>query len=135
MRRVIAIITLSELHKQRGEYPPWELPILEEVHKGQIEVIGEMRCGLSVPHPEDEYSRLERRFSRNKETGIPYVAQIYGSGSIGVQNLATAMADDLAEQAELDREAAGIEAVAGSDVDPTPAAPAKAKRKATRKGK
>lgn len=102
MRRVLARVTLSELASQVNAYPPWELPILELVHGGQVRIVGYARDDAPVPLPENEYLRLERRYGEVKGTGQSRVSQAYGEGQLGIQRLADAMREDLAEQAELD---------------------------------
>lgn len=102
MRRIKCIVTMDALHKQPAEYPVWELPLVRYVHADQVVELGEMRCDKRVPDPDEEYARLERRYGVNKETLVPRVAEIYGSGAMGVRNLAAAMREDLEEQAKVD---------------------------------
>lgn len=104
MRRIFVRVTLSELASQVNAYPPWELPILDLVHGGQLRQLGTMHDDEPVPSPEAEYIRLERRFGRVKDdpSGRSRVSQAYGEGALGIARLAEAMAEDLAEQAQLD---------------------------------
>lgn len=102
MRRIMVRVTLSELSSQTNAYPPWELPILELVHGGQLRQLGVMRDDEPVPSPEAEFERLKRRFGLVKGTDRTRAEQAYGEGMLGVQRLAEAMAEDLREQEELD---------------------------------
>jgi hypothetical protein len=112
--------------KQEIAVPPWEVPILELVHTpGAVKIIGESRCNLRCPTPEDEYERLLGKYKHDKETLIPRVQTVYGSGAFGIEKLATQMAEALAEQQEIDAaEAAKAAAELGQpavvDEDPQP---------------
>ena len=117
-RRIIVDIRRNELHTHRTDVWPWEVPILQFIHKNDVKEIGEHDVENRVLDPQVEYERLERRYGFDKETHEIRVAAVYGAGPLGVQRLADAMKRHIEEQAEIDGKAAA--AAAETDGAPAP---------------
>jgi hypothetical protein len=114
-RRVIVDIRRNELHTHRSDFWPWELPLLQFIHKGDVKEVGEHDVENRVLDPEQEFERLERRYGFDKETHKIRVHEVYGNPPLGVQKLAEAMQGHLDEQAETDaRKAAELDAEAAA---------------------
>jgi hypothetical protein len=112
-RRIIVDIRRNELHTHRADFWPWEIPILQFIHKDGIKEVGEHHVENRVLDPQTEFERLERRFGFDKETHKIRVHEVYGNPPLGVSKLAEAMQPALEEQAETDaREAADVDAAA-----------------------
>lgn len=82
---------------------PWEVAILEftfgegNVHRldGQFET-----NDLPYPKPAEEFQRLGLAYGSDPQSGVAFVASVYGQASAGVNHLRRAM--DEARQAEED---------------------------------
>jgi hypothetical protein len=83
---------------------PWEVAILEFTF-GEGNVIrleGEFESNdLEYPKPNEEFQRLALAYGSDPQSGVPYVASVYGQASAGVNHLRRAM-----EEARLAEEAA-----------------------------
>lgn len=80
--------------------PPWELPVLAAVHGDDRIVPTGVTVPVSRPKPDAaaEFDRLTIKYKQNRETGVDYVASVYGTGSLGVRRLA----DEMAREGESD---------------------------------
>lgn len=111
-------VRLNPLHTQALVVPAWEALILAAIH-GQEDVkdVGEEFVDRDYPDPAQEFDRLDRRFHAPAEDPEePYVAQIFGQGPLGVQQLARMIEHErAAEVAELERLEEEPAAAAGGD--------------------
>lgn len=74
---------------------PWEIPILEfTFEEGNVRRLNEFE-DVAMPYPEarDEFFRLEKAYGSDPDSGIPYVASVYGQAQIGVSTLRKLIAD------------------------------------------
>jgi hypothetical protein len=88
---------MSETSKRNLQVVAWELPVLMAVHEGKCKVLdGERLIDRPAPDAGYEFDRLERRYGAPRTDNgeiapTPYVALVYGAGSIGVGRLQEAM--------------------------------------------
>lgn len=86
IRYIKAKVVRSEMHTIIRDFPEWEIPILEAMHQS-VEKLGEIVVNRDAPNADEEYDRLERRYSRSENEdgsrGIAYVATIYGQHGAG----------------------------------------------------
>jgi hypothetical protein len=82
---------------------PWEVAILEftfgegNVHRFEDEF---ETNELEYPEPSVEFQRLQQAYGSDPQSGVPYVASVYGQASAGVNHLRRAMQEAI--QAEVD---------------------------------
>lgn len=90
MRFITATVTRDTNHSTTNDYAPWELPILEHLYdSGNVEVTGEkIVADRELPEASDEFARLEARYGKNSETGVPHIEEVYGRGNQGIKALA-----------------------------------------------
>jgi hypothetical protein len=88
--------------------PEWEIPLLEFIFEdGNVEVLEEYENvqAREYPTPAAEYQRLTQVYGSDPQSGVPYVASVYGQAQAGVRALAKAMesarAEELADANEL----------------------------------
>lgn len=94
MQYAIVTIRLSELHTQRLEMPPWEIPVAAAVHgDADVQVVDQVDVDRHPPDALEEFGRLERRYGVDPKSEIPYVAQVYGQHQPGISRLAQAIAE------------------------------------------
>lgn len=113
--KIVLQIRRSELHTLRASFWPWERPILDFIHKGNIKDVGEESTDQRILDPVNEFERLERRYGFDKETHIVRVHAVYGAPPLGINKLEEVMRSHLEEQAENDArkaEAEDAEAIA-----------------------
>ena len=97
IRYVTVRVKMTETSKRNLEVVAWEVPVLMAVHEGKCKVLdGEKLVARDSPEAGYEFDRLARRYKepRNEDgavTATPFVALIYGTGSIGVGRLAEAI--------------------------------------------
>lgn len=87
MKFLICDVRISELLTKQVSCVPWEVPILEALHGGNVKIVGEEEIDRDPPSPGDEYLRLTNRYRGNKEEETAIVAQVYGSHQAGVNKL------------------------------------------------
>lgn len=143
MLKLVLIVQLNKLHRQKMTVPPWELPILQAIHgEKECELIGEEFVDTPYPDPSDEYQRLTLRYKAPAEDPEkPYVGQLFGLGPVGINRLGDLIAEAEAnevEQIEDPRPVDGIrvEPTAGAAPGPAPApaSRARAPRASAKKG-
>ncbi len=68
---------------------PWEIPILEFTFgDGNVQAMNEfVDNDLEYPEVRAEMERLVNVYGADPENGIPYVASVFGQGSLGVGRL------------------------------------------------
>lgn len=94
MKYAIVDIRVSELLTKQVSCVPWEVPILEALHGGNVRLVGEEEVDRVPPaSPQDEYLRLSNRYRGNKDDENTIVAQVYGTQQGGIANLREAMMD------------------------------------------
>lgn len=98
IRYVTVVVKLTETSKRHLEVVAWEVPVLMAVHEGKCRVVdgSEKLIARDPPDAGYEFDRLERRYKapRNADgavTEVPFVALIYGHGSVGIGKLADAI--------------------------------------------
>ena len=74
---------------------PWEIPILEFVFEdGNVERTEEFQTVTGeYPEAQPEFERLTKAYGSDPQSGVPYVAAVYGNASVGVRNLRKAIED------------------------------------------
>lgn len=121
-------INKSETTHVTIDVAPWELPVLAAVH-GEDRVIP---TGVTIPvrrpkpEPAAEFDRMSIKYKQNRETGVDYVASVYGNGALGVRRLAEEMVrgasegtDELSDEDEgSSSESLGGELIDDNDSDP-----------------
>ena len=82
---------LNTVHNR--EVAPWEIPVLEFIFEdGNIEPQGAfVKSDRGYPDAANEFDRLVRAYGSDPKSGIPYVASVYGNGSVGVRALRKAI--------------------------------------------
>lgn len=105
--------------------PLWEIPVLEFIFEpGNVEV-EDVFEKVSHPYPDApaEFDRLVRAYGTDSENNIPYVASVYGNGSLGMRALKRVidqakMEDAVAARAEKARAARTVVPVEEFEGDP-----------------
>jgi hypothetical protein len=88
---------------------PWEVAILEFTFgDGNVIRLEDEFESNNLPYPpaNEEFQRLALAYGSDPQSGVPYVASVYGQASAGVNHLRRAM-----EEARLAEEAAKPKAV------------------------
>lgn len=83
--------------------PEWEVPVLAFIfEEGNIENLGEFEpVDRDFPEPGMEFDRLTRAYGADPQSGVPFVASVYGQAQAGIRALKQAMdAARLEEEAE-----------------------------------
>jgi hypothetical protein len=98
MRLIKIIIHKNELTHVAKSVPPWEVPLIDAIHKGAIKQVGETDSFDPLPDAKSEYARLERCYREFRDdngdyTGETVVGAVYGRFGAGIANLAKAIAD------------------------------------------
>lgn len=82
-------VEISEVTKHVVDVTPWEVPILAAIHGDErVTVIGETPVWKPFPPPEAEFDRLALKYKADNDSGVEYVAAVYGVGQRGIQTLA-----------------------------------------------
>ena len=86
---------------------PWEIPILEFIFEdGNVERLEEFTEGArKYPKAQDEFQRLSKAYGSDPQSGVAYVASVYGNAGTGVKNLRKAI-----DEAKSEDEAAKVPA-------------------------
>jgi len=90
----VVTIRLNEYRTVTRTVAPWETPILEAIHGGNLQRAGSKICNVDPPVPDDEFRRLADRYGP-KDSDVPFVAQVYGNFGPGVRALTQVIADSL----------------------------------------
>lgn len=87
---------------------PWEIPILEFLfEEGNVQRTGEfVETDSDYPDAPSEFQRLTLTYDRDRKSGVPHVASVYGDAGRGVKALAEAIAD----ARKADQKAGGVKA-------------------------
>jgi hypothetical protein len=82
--------------------PEWEVPVLEFIFEdGNVERLGTFgEVARDYPAPAVEFDRLVRSYGADPQSGIPYVASVYGQASAGVRALGRAIEEAKADDAK-----------------------------------
>jgi hypothetical protein len=74
---------------------PWEIAILEYTFgEGSVERLNQfVDNATEYPDTKDEFHRLIGTYGSDPESGIPYVASVYGNASAGVNHLRRVMTE------------------------------------------
>lgn len=78
---------------------PWEVAVLEFTFgDGNVTRTGETERN-TTPYPEAniEFQRLEMAYGSDPQSGVPYVASVYGQASAGLNHLRRVVAEAKAE--------------------------------------
>lgn len=69
--------------------PPWEAAVLTMVFDdGNVQPTGHFELvDRGYPDAGSEYDRLTRAYGADNQSGIPFVATVYGAGRIGIAAL------------------------------------------------
>lgn len=88
---------LQTMHNR--ETAPWEVPVLEFIFEdGNVERLNEfLEVKRPYPTAASEFDRLTRAYGSDPQSGVPYVASVYGNASAGVRALQRAIDDAKAE--------------------------------------
>ena len=82
-------INRSETTTITKDVAPWEVAVVAAVNGGdRILEIGETPVNRALPDAAVEYDRLVAKYKSDPNTGIEYVASVYGTGRRGVEALA-----------------------------------------------
>ncbi|MFO7306818.1 MAG: hypothetical protein DIU63_09615 [Proteobacteria bacterium] len=107
LRYVNVMVHRHELHKQPVTVPAWEVPLLESLYAGGVEVQGEVLVNRPAPDPEAEYDRLERKYREYRDeagdfTGESVVGAVYGRFAQGRNALAKAISSAVVEDESIE---------------------------------
>ncbi len=91
MKYAIIDVRISELLTKQVSCVPWEVPILEAIHGGNVRLVGEEEIDREPPTPAEEYQRLNNKYRGNKEEDDSIVAKVYGSHQAGLARIAEEM--------------------------------------------
>lgn len=83
--------------------PEWEVPVLQFIfEEGNVELLNEFEEaeGRDLPDAAFEFDRLARAYGSDPQSGVPYVASVYGQAQAGVRALKDAMDSAVKEEAE-----------------------------------
>ena len=83
--------------------PAWEVPVLEFIFEdGNIQLTAEVEDVPARDYPDAafEFDRLTRAYGADPQSGVAYVASVYGQASAGVRALAKAIAEAKADEAD-----------------------------------
>ena len=74
---------------------PWEVPILEYIFEdGNVERLEEfVESGRDYPDAQSEFLRLTKAYGSDPQSGVPYVASVFGNAGAGVRSLKKAIDD------------------------------------------
>lgn len=95
MKFIVADVKMNEFHTQQVIVGPWEIPVLQCVHGGHVNVVGEQLVERDAPDAQQEFDRLLNKYrSGHDDEGdskLPYVVQVYGQRQVGRDALADAI--------------------------------------------
>lgn len=94
--------------------PEWEVAVLEFIFEdGNVQRLGTFEKVTHSDYPDAgaEFDRLTRAYGADPQSGVPYVASVYGNASAGIRALARAI--EAAKEAD-------AEADADADAKPAP---------------
>lgn len=93
-------IRKNELSTLEESFPEWEIPLVEALFE-QCERLGKFTVDRDPPNAQEEFQRLESRYSRPTGTdgtpSMPLVISIYGAHQPGLMNLARAIKEGTVE--------------------------------------
>lgn len=95
MRYVAVKVTRDTNTVYNRLVPEWEVPVLEFIFE-EGNVTREERFARNAdPYPEvnAEFDRLVRAYGADVQTGVPYVASVYGQAARGVKMLERAIVE------------------------------------------
>lgn len=122
---LVKVVRDTQTTYSRG-VPEWEIAVLEFIFEdGNVSRLGTYEPVPDRDYPEavNEFERLVLAYGSDPQSGVPYVASVYGNAGAGVRALGKAIAEAKADEAE------AAEAEAEAKRRPAPAA-ATAPRKA-----
>jgi hypothetical protein len=84
----------SQTTYNKGVFP-WEIPILEfTFEEGNVQRLHEFEVtDMAYPEAREEFFRLEKAYGSDPDSGIPYVASVYGQAQAGVSTLRKLIAE------------------------------------------
>lgn len=94
MRKVRIEVRKSELQTQTIEVGEWEVPVLMAVHGPEAVQHVKALPKAKGEVPDDaasEYARLAEKYGSNEESGLAFVAEVYGQHGAGLMNLSRAI--------------------------------------------
>jgi len=95
MRYAKVLVERSEHLSVPALVLPWEVPILASVHGAEkVSENGFESVDREYPDVDVEFDRLSRRYGEHTESGVPWVAKVYGEPPLGVRALAAAIEDE-----------------------------------------
>jgi hypothetical protein len=79
--------------------PVWEIPVLEFIFEdGNVEVLDmPVEIEREFPDARAEFDRLTRCYGADPQSGVPFVASVYGNAGTGVRALREAISKAKAE--------------------------------------
>lgn len=87
-------IRKNELSTLEESFAEWEVPLVEALFE-QCERVGKFTVDREAPSAQEEFQRLESRYSRpaglDGTPGMPLVISIYGAHQPGLMNLQRAI--------------------------------------------
>lgn len=86
MHLLVCRIHRSETNQVERGFAEWEIPILQHIYAGQVEIVGETENSRPYPDPYQEFDRLAKLYKNEEQSGTPLVAAVYGLN--GVEQLA-----------------------------------------------
>lgn len=101
MRRLNVRLTRSENESAQLAIPAWEIPVLQAVHgpeKVEVDEDSETFDELPYPNAGQEFDRLSRRYKEDIQSGVLFVAAIYGQPPLGLNKLAEAIAAEKSKE-------------------------------------
>lgn len=93
MRHVRVNVKRDQNTVTTREIPEWEVPVLEMIFEdGNVQRIdGETAVDREYPGASFEFDRLVRAYGADPQSGVPYVAAVYGQAQAGIRALARAI--------------------------------------------
>ena len=82
--------------------PEWEVAVLEFIFEdGNVQRTGSFEKVTHSDYPDAgaEFDRLTRAYGADPQSGVPYVASVYGNAQAGIRALAKAIEAAKAEEA------------------------------------
>lgn len=107
MGRIMRYVQLKIVRDTNTVYPrsvpEWEVPVLEFIfEEGNVQRTGSFEKVTHSDYPDAsaEFDRLMRAYGADPQSGVPYVAAVYGNASAGIRALAKAIEAAKAEGEE-----------------------------------
>lgn len=86
------LLEKSEVTSVPMSVVPWEVPVIAQAHGGGIQDLGTTVVTRKQPFDAvSEYQRLINRYRHSEKDETPYVAQVYGVGSQGIEAIQNAI--------------------------------------------